>query len=106
MLYCLRQQFVASNETARVIFYKSGVYLMRKWLKQLRVDHDKSQQDIATVLGITRQAYAFIENGKRQKDMGISIAVKIADFFEISLSTIRDYEEARIISESVRIKKK
>ena len=79
---------------------------MRKWLKILRKNHKKSQQDMATALGITRQSYAFIEHGERQKDMSISIASKIVDFFNISLSKIRDYEEAITATNKSNSKKK
>ncbi len=78
---------------------------MRIWLKTLRKKRNLTQRELASKFGIAPTTYAALEHGERQKDMGISIAVKIADFFEISLSTIRDYEEARIISENDSTKK-
>lgn len=37
-------------------------------LKELRVEREKTQQDIADVLGITRPAYTAYESGNRQPD--------------------------------------
>lgn len=67
---------------------------MRLWLRNLRESKGWSQADVAAMLEITRQSYNFYENGKRQKDMTISIGSKIADLFNIPLSTIRNFEEA------------
>jgi len=66
---------------------------MRLWLKELRKQKKLRQGDIAKVLGVTRQQYNFIENGKRQVDMNLPTVSKIADFFDIPLSKIRQHEE-------------
>ena len=42
---------------------------MREWLKVLRVDSGKSQQDVADAIGITKQYYQLIEAGKRQSSL-------------------------------------
>ncbi|NFO71747.1 helix-turn-helix transcriptional regulator, partial [Clostridium botulinum] len=52
-------------------------------LKGLREDRDLTQDQIADILKITRSAVANYENGIREPD--ISLLVKIADYFNISL---------------------
>ncbi|NFO72264.1 helix-turn-helix transcriptional regulator, partial [Clostridium botulinum] len=52
-------------------------------LKGLREDRDLTQDQIANILKITRSAVANYENGIREPD--ISLLVKIADYFNISL---------------------
>ena len=67
---------------------------MRVWLKDLRNAKGWTQEIVANKLGVSRQAYAQIEAGERQADLNLSTASKLADIFNISLSKIRNYEEA------------
>ena len=66
---------------------------MREWLKKLRKDRGWRQLDVAEKLDVSIQQYNFIENGKRQEDMNLSTASKLADLFNIPLSTVRMHEE-------------
>lgn len=59
-------------------------------LKTLRRQHGKTQQDIASSLGITRQGYAKYENNLGEPDN--SSLVKLADYFNTSV----DYLLGRI----------
>ncbi|MCX7710112.1 MAG: helix-turn-helix domain-containing protein [Clostridia bacterium] len=52
-------------------------------LKQLRDERGLSQKDIAEHLGITRQAVAFYELGKREPDY--QILRRLADYFGVSI---------------------
>lgn len=52
-------------------------------LKDLRLGMGLSQSDMANKLGITRQAYNFYENGKREPDF--KTIIFIADFFSVSI---------------------
>ncbi|MBQ8381110.1 MAG: helix-turn-helix transcriptional regulator [Clostridia bacterium] len=52
-------------------------------LKDLREDSDKKQEDIASVLNITRQQYQLYESGKREMPMHHFIA--LAKFYNVSL---------------------
>lgn len=61
-------------------------------LKYLRKSNNKTQQDIADILGITRPAYTAYEQGKRNPDY--EILEKIADYYNVSL----DYLLGRIVS--------
>lgn len=67
---------------------------MRMWLKELRKNKGWTQAKVAQKLGVTTAQYAYIEAGERQVDLNLSTASKLADIFKISLSKIRNYEEA------------
>lgn len=51
-------------------------------LKMLRTQHRKTQQDMADVLGISRQGYAKYENNLGEPDN--STLSKLADYFDVS----------------------
>lgn len=65
---------------------------MRNYLKSLREVGNKSQQNVADKIGITRQYYSSIENGDRQTDMSLSIMQKLADAFNVPLEYIVEQE--------------
>lgn len=52
-------------------------------LKDLREDHDQKQEDIASVLGITRQQYQLYESGKREMPMHLFLI--LAKYYNVSL---------------------
>ena len=52
-------------------------------LKDLREDADKSQKEIATVLGTSQSYYAQYENGKRT--LPFDRAVTLARYYNVSL---------------------
>ena len=52
-------------------------------LKDIREDLDKNQEDIASVLNITRQQYQLYESGKREMPMHHFII--LARYYNISL---------------------
>lgn len=54
-----------------------------KRLRDLREDADKKQEDIAAVLGITRQQYQLYESGKRELPMHFFIV--LARYYNVSL---------------------
>ena len=58
------------------------MYLYRR-LKDMREDFDKKQEDIAGVLGITRQQYQLYESGKREMPMRLFIV--LARYYNVSL---------------------
>jgi transcriptional regulator with XRE-family HTH domain len=51
-------------------------------LKELRLKKNKTQQDVANYLGITRAAYSHFENSRNEPD--ISTLKKLAEYFEVS----------------------
>ncbi len=52
-------------------------------LKDLREDHDLTQQDIAHVLQTTREQISKYETGKQM--MGIDKYIKLAKYYNVSL---------------------
>jgi len=58
------------------------MYLYQR-LKDMREDLDKKQEDIAAVLGITRQQYQLYESGKRE--MPMHLFATLAQHYNISL---------------------
>ncbi|MBQ7378939.1 MAG: helix-turn-helix transcriptional regulator [Clostridia bacterium] len=52
-------------------------------LRDLREDHDKKQEEIASVLGITRQQYQLYESGKRE--MPMHLFTVLARYYNVSL---------------------
>jgi len=68
---------------------------MRIYLVQLREEKNQTQQDVADALGISRQYYAMIENGTRQKRMDITLITALANHFKISPAEIVHFESER-----------
>ena len=62
-----------------VVFF---MYFYRR-IKDMREDSDKKQEDIAAVLGITRQQYQLYESGKREMPTHHFIA--LAKYYNTSL---------------------
>ena len=52
-------------------------------IKELRVDSDTTQQDIARHLNLTRSAYSNYENGIR--DIPAEVLSGLADFYQTSI---------------------
>lgn len=67
--------------------------VLRKWLKSLREKNKLSQANIAEKLGITQNYYSMIESRERQKDLDLSIAIKLAEIFNISMDYIAEQEK-------------
>ncbi len=70
---------------------------MREYLKLLRKSKALTQTDVAIFLGLSQNYYSSIENGERQKDLDLSILIKLSKLFNVSI----DY----IISEEEKLKK-
>lgn len=52
-------------------------------LKEIRTENKKTQEAIASVLGISRAAYTNIENGKRDPDT--TTLIILADYFKVTV---------------------
>ena len=66
---------------------------LRSYLKMLRQEKGMSQLEVAKELGISESYYNLIENGKRQNDMPISRALKLANLFGITSDNLFELEE-------------
>lgn len=54
-----------------------------KRLKDLRIDHDLTQEDVANILHCQREVYRRYEKGIRE--LPISYAITLADYYNVSL---------------------
>lgn len=52
-------------------------------MKDLREDHDLTQQQVADAIGITQRKYSYIETGTQQLTGEILIA--LANFYHVSI---------------------
>lgn len=66
---------------------------MRIWLKELRIAKSMTQDDVAKELEMSLQSYNYIENGKRQADLNMSLMLKIAELFNITLDQLVEMEQ-------------
>lgn len=65
---------------------KRGVYMIETRLKDLREDHDYSQDMIAKYLHIAQPTYSDYENEKI--NIPIEVFMKLADFYQTSIDYI------------------
>ncbi|SHI53709.1 helix-turn-helix domain-containing protein [Lutispora thermophila] len=68
-------------------------YALGSRIKELRTNHKISQEQMAEVLGTTRQRYSRIENG--QVDISFVMIKKIANYLGIPMSQITSAEEEK-----------
>lgn len=66
--------------------------LPEEFLKNLRLQHHLTQQQVAHKLGITRQAYAYYENHNTIPDL--EIIIKLSTLYNISIRTFLKYYPA------------
>ena len=69
---------------------------MKNRLKVLRAERDWSQADLATRLGVSRQAVNAVETGKY--DPSLPLAFKLARVFGMSIEEIFEDEHSRVQS--------
>ena len=56
---------------------------MENRIRDLREDHDLTQQQLADAIGITQRKYSYIETGTQQ--LTDEILVKLADYYHVSI---------------------
>lgn len=70
---------------------------MRVYMVELRKKSNKSQQQVADVVGISRQYYSAIEKGERQKKISVDLLCRIADAINVPVDELiteeRKYSE-------------
>ena len=59
---------------------------MKNSIKELRKSKNLRQEDLAAILGVTRQTIIAIENNKY--DPTLELAMKISEYFEMSVNEI------------------
>ncbi len=68
-----------------------ALYLRR--LKDMRIDHDLSQTDVAEVLGIQQTVYSRYERGFQT--IPLELLIKLADFYGTSLDYLIDRDAGK-----------
>lgn len=61
---------------------------VRLRVKQLRLENNKTQDDIAKYLGVDKSTYNKYENGKRKFNNGV--VKKLTDYYNLKVSDIVD----------------
>ena len=56
---------------------------MRNRVKDMREDHDMTQQQVAEAIGITQRKYSYIETGTQQ--LTGDILIKLANLYHVSI---------------------
>lgn len=62
--------------------------MLFKKIGDLRIDNDKTQQEIADVLKCNRQVYARYERGIRE--IPVSMVIKLAKYYQVSIDYLLD----------------
>ena len=68
-------------------------------IRDLREDADKTQAEIAEYLGTTAQYYGKYEKGERE--LPLSRAIELADFYGVSLDFLAGRSDIRTISPNI-----
>ena len=72
-----------------ITFVKGSAVLMKSYnerLKELRIDQDLRQRDVAEILHITREQYILYETGKRQ--MKLDQLTALCRYYQVSADSV------------------
>ena len=64
---------------------------MKNCLEELRTQRGIRQEELASILSVSRQTISSLENGRYNPS--ITLAIKLAHFFQLSVEDIFIYEE-------------
>lgn len=72
-------------------------------IKQLRVDNNLLQKEIAKILNVPKNTYGAWERGNNEPS--VDIIIKLADFYQISTDYLlnREEEDGRIIVQEIEL---
>ena len=62
---------------------QKGVIAMRNRIRDLREDHDLTQQRLADAIGITQRKYSYLETGVQP--LTDELLVRLARFYNVSI---------------------
>lgn len=65
---------------------------MREWLREARTKAGKTQEEVAKELDMSLSYYSLIERGERQNPMDLTLCIKLAKIFSLSLKQIVKFE--------------
>lgn len=66
---------------------------MNNRIKDLRIEKNVTQEDLAFAVGVTRQTIISLENGKY--NASLQLAFKIANYFGTEIEKVFIYEEEK-----------
>lgn len=72
---------------------------MREYLKNMRIQKKATQDDVAAALNMSQNHYSQIESGIKQKDMNLSLLIKLSGYFEVDLDYLIEQEKALVSME-------
>ncbi len=64
---------------------------MKNRIEELRKHHDMTQEDLAAALAVSRQTISSLEKGRYNPS--ITLAIKLAKFFQATVEEVFIYEE-------------
>ncbi len=67
--------------------------MSRQWLKDLRESNGLTVTEAARRLDLSQPYYSLIEAGERQKSLDLTLAVKIADMYGISIYQVNQLDK-------------
>jgi DNA-binding XRE family transcriptional regulator len=65
---------------------------MRQWMKEMREKNGITQAQMGERLDISEAYYSYIESGDRQKNLDLTLAVKLSVIFGIPIQQIVEFE--------------
>lgn len=71
------------------------ICIKRMWLSEMRKARGLTQEQVSKRLGMSKQGYAYIENGRRRK-LNQSLIEKLAIIYGASVQYIKDLENAGV----------
>ena len=77
--------------------------ILSKRLKELRIENNYSQYEIANIIGIAQVTYSHYELGRRS--VSIQNLVKIAKIYNVSTDYLLGISDDRIIQNSTFVRK-
>ena len=77
--------------------------ILSKRLKELRIENNYSQYEIANIIGIAQVTYSHYELGRRS--VSIQNLVKIAKIYNVSTDYLLGMSDDRIIQNSTFVRK-
>lgn len=73
---------ISSGKCTHLVAFPWVIHMEIKRMRDLRDDHDQSQQTIADLLNMHRSVYRRYESGERETPAWV--VVKLADFYQVS----------------------
>lgn len=74
---------------------------MESRLRELRLQKKVSQGEVADAIHVTRQAYSYYENGKREPSL--EIIMRLADYFGVTIDYLTCRSNVRVAPEDLQL---